>query len=559
MNDMISTTTLPKAATGILGLDEITLGGLPVGRSTLVCGGAGCGKTLFATTFLVHGARGLNEPGVFVSFEEREQDLIANVASMGYDLDGLVAAGKLLIDHVRIERGEIEENGEYDLEGLFLRIGYAVDSIGAKRVVLDTIETLFSGFTNLALVRTELRRLFGWMKDKGLTAVITGERGQDGLLTRHGLEEYVADCVILLDNRTNDQITTRRLRVVKYRGSAHGADEYPFLIDSDGISVLPASSPGHNEPLSSEIISTGIAGLDDMFEKRGLYRGSSVLLSGDAGSGKTTIGSHFIDAACSRGERCLLFGFEEDAEESRRNALSVGIDLSRWIKAGLLRLDMVRPSVSGLEMHLARVHRNLHAFKPDLVVVDPISAFIGLAPEVIATVLRMMNLFKSRGITALYTSMQTSGALIGHEMSSVMDSWIKLIDVDANGERGHVLYVMKARGLSHSFQVREYQITGAGVEMIAPYIGPDGVLTGSARVTREAREQAAIIGRRQEVERRRRELGRRQDTLEAQIAALRGALADTTDEAAIVFEQDDTREAILALSSTAMAVRRVTA
>jgi circadian clock protein KaiC len=557
MNDIVSTGTLPKAATGVLGLDEVTLGGLPAGRSTLVCGGAGCGKTLLATTFLVHGAARLNEPGVFVSFEEREQDLIANVASLGYDLHGLVAAGKLVIDHVRVDRSEFEENGEYDLEGLFLRIGYAVDSIGARRVVLDTIETLFSGFTNPALVRAELRRLFGWMKDRNLTAVITGERGQDGLLTRHGLEEYVADCVILLDNRVSDQITTRRLRVVKYRGSAHGADEYPFLIDSDGISVLPATSPAPNQAVSSEIISTGIAGLDDMFEKRGLYRGSSVMLSGDAGSGKTTISGHFIDAACARGDRCLLFGFEEAADESCRNALSVGIDLHKWVEAGLLRLDMMRPSVCGLEMHLARVHRSLDAFKPDLVVVDPISAFVGLAPEVIATVLRMMNLFKSRGITALYISMQPGGSLVGHELSSLMDSWIKLIDIDANGERSHVLYVMKARGLSHSFQVREYRITGSGVEMIAPYIGPDGVLTGSARVTREAREQAATIERQQEIDRRRRELGRRRDTLEAQIAGLRAALADANDEASIVTGQDDTREATLVRSSTAMAARRV--
>jgi circadian clock protein KaiC len=556
MNDMISTATLPKAPTGILGFDEITLGGLPAGRSSLVCGGAGCGKTLFAATFLAHGATRLNEPGVFVSFEEREQDLVANVASLGYDLNGLVDAGKLVIDYVRVERSEIAEAGEYDLEGLFLRIGCAVDSIGARRVVLDTIETLFSGFTDPALIRAELRRLFGWMKDRGLTAIITGERGQDGLLTRYGLEEYVADCVIVLDNRVKDQITTRRLRVVKYRGSAHGVDEYPFLIDLDGISVLPATSPAPNEPVSSDLISTGIAGLDAMLQKRGVYRGSSILLSGDAGSGKTIMGSHFINAACSRGERCLFLGFEEAADENCRNVLSVGVDLKKWVQAGLLRLDVTRPSTFGLEMHLARIHRGLDDFRPDLVVVDPISAFVGLAPEVHATVLRMMNLFKSRGTTALYTSLQASGTVVGHGLSSLMDTWIRLIDIEANGERSHVLYVMKARGLSHSTQVREYRITGAGMELIAPYIGPDGVLTGTARAVREAREQAETIRRRQESARRRRELDRRCQALEAQIDALRATLADTNEEATMVLGQEEALEVTLAHAAANMGARR---
>jgi circadian clock protein KaiC len=558
MTDAIAKRKLSKAPTGILGFDEIALGGLPAGRSTLICGGAGCGKTLFATTFLVNGAVRFDESGVFVSFEERAEDLAANVASLGYDIDGLVAAGKLVVDHVRVERGEFEENGEYDLEGLFLRIECAVNSIGARRVVLDTIETLFSGFHNAGLIRTELRRLFGWLKDKGLTAIVTGERGSGELLTRHGLEEYVADCVIVLDNRVKDQITTRRLRVVKYRGSAHGADEYPFLIDIDGISVLPATSPAQSAPVSSAIISTGIAGLDAMFQKRGLYRGSGILLTGDAGSGKTTMTSHFIDAACARGERCLLFGFEEAADENCRNALSVGIDLAKWVTAGLLRLDVARPSMCGLEMHLARIHRSLDEFRPDLVVVDPISAFIGLAQDVHATVLRMMNLLKSRGTTALYTSLLNNGGMVDHALSSLMDTWIRLIDIDANGERNHVMYVMKARGLAHSSQVREYRIGDTGVDLVTPYIGPEGVLTGTARITQEAREQAATTDRRQEIERRRRELGRRRQTLEAQMYQLRVALEDAEDETATVQGQDDAREAMLTRSSSTVAARRVT-
>ena len=461
--------TLPKALTGIGGFDDVTLGGLPAGRPSLVCGAAGCGKTLFAVTFLVNGATRFGEPGVFMSFEERAEDLAANVASLGYDLEGLVSDGRLAIDHVHVERSEIEESGEYDLEGLFVRLGYAVDSIGAKRVVLDTIETLFSGFTDAALLRAELRRLFGWIKERGLTAVITGERGE-GQLTRQGLEEYVSDCVILLDNRVEEQITTRRLRVVKYRGSAHGTNEYPFLIDSDGISVLPVTSMGLDRPASSEVVSSGVPGLDAMLRSRGFFQGSSILLSGMAGTGKTTFASQFADAACRRGERCLSFVFEESAQEICRNARSVGLDLQQWVGAGLLRFEAARPSLYGLEMHLARMHRDIDRFRPDVMVVDPISAFRGPASEVHATLLRMMDLLKARGITAMFTSLHGEDASGSADLglSSLMDAWIRLESLEASGERNRVLYLIKARGLSHSNQVREYRITDGGIELVEP-------------------------------------------------------------------------------------------
>ena len=384
---------LPKARTGIDGFDDVTLGGLPAGRPTLVCGAAGCGKTLFAATFLVNGATLFDEPGVFMSFEERAQDLVANVASLGYSLDALIAGKKIAIDHVHVERSEIEETGEYDLEGLFIRLGYAVDSIGAKRVVLDTIETLFSGLANATVLRAELRRLFGWIKDRGLTAIITGERGE-GQLTRQGLEEYVSDCVVLLDNRVEDQITTRRLRVVKYRGSAHGTNEYPFLIDEGGISVLPVTSADLAHGVSQEVVSSGIAGLDAMLEPGGFFRGSSVLISGVAGTGKTTITASMVDAACARGERCLAFVFEESGEQICRNARSIGLDLKRHVDAGLLRFEAARPSLYGLEMHLARMHRDIKQFEPSIVVVDPISALRGQAVEVHATMLRMVDMLK---------------------------------------------------------------------------------------------------------------------------------------------------------------------
>jgi circadian clock protein KaiC len=549
---------LSKAATGIAGFDDIMLGGLPAGRPSLICGAAGCGKTLFGVTFLVNGAALFGEPGVFMSFEERAEELAANVASLGYDLNGLVESGKLAVDYVRVERSEIEETGGYDLEGLFVRLGYAVDSIGAKRVVLDTIESLFSGFTDAAVLRAELRRLFAWLKDRGLTAIVTGERG-DGQLTRHGLEEYISDCVILLDNRVAEQIATRRLRVVKYRGSAHGTNEYPFLIDAEGISVLPVTSSGLHRPVSNEIIASGIAGLDAMLRNGGFYRGSSILVSGVAGTGKTTISSHFLDAACRRGERCMAFVFEEGVEEICRNGLSVGLDLQKWVDAGLLRFEAARPSLYGLETHLARMHRDLERFKPSVVVIDPISAFRGPDAEVHATLLRIVDLLKSRGITALFTSLRNSGSILDstdQAVSSLMDSWIKLIDMEANGERNRVLYIIKSRGASHSNQVREYRMTDAGIELIDVYVGSEGVLTGTARLTQEAREQAAAERRRQVIDQHKRELAHRRGALEREIAALQATLDTELSEAQILLVEAETHDAVLARNRAILAARR---
>ena len=540
--------TLAKAATGITGLDDITFGGFPAGRPTLICGSAGCGKTLFGVTFLVNGATLYGEPGLFVSFEERAEDLAANVASLGYDLDKLIADGKLAIDHIRVERSEIEESGEYDLEGLFIRLGFAIDSIGAKRVVLDTIETLFSGLDNTALLRSEIRRLFGWLKDRGVTAIITGERG-DGSLTRQGLEEYVSDCVILLDNRVVDQITTRRLRVVKYRGSAHGTNEYPFLVDDQGVSVLPVTSADLSHAASHEIVPTGIEGLDAMMEPGGFFKGSSVLFSGVAGTGKTTFASSILDAACKRGERCLAFVFEESGQQVVRNAASVGLDLQRHVDAGLLRFKAARPTLFGLETHLAGMHRDIEQFKPSLMVIDPVSALEGPAREVQATLLRMVDMMKSREITAIFTSLRHEGGLDGDStdlgLSSLMDVWVKLLDVEANGERTRTLYVIKARGMSHSNQIREFQITSTGIKLTTPYIGTAGVLTGTARAVREAEESAAQLRRRQDIERRRRDNARQRASIERQIEELRSSLGAREEEERILLGEDETRESLL--------------
>jgi circadian clock protein KaiC len=551
---------LPKTPTGISGLDEITLGGLPKGRPTLVCGAAGCGKTLFAMEFLLRGAEQFGEHGVFMAFEETEQDLAENVRSLGFDLDKMVADNKISVDHVRVERNEIEETGDYDLEGLFLRLGLAIDSVGAKRVVLDTLESLFGGFTNEALLRAELRRLFRWLKDKGVTAIITGERGE-GQLTRQGLEEYVSDCVILLDHRVKEQVSTRRLRIVKYRGSTHGTNEYPFLIDEDGIHVLPLSSLHLNHPASSERISSGIPRLDAMLGGEGYYRGSSILISGTAGTGKTSLSAHFADATCRRGERCLYLAFEESPAQLTRNMKSIGVDLAPWIEKGLLRLESSRPTLHGIEMHLATIHKVVNNFKPQVVIIDPISNFsnAGTAAEAEAMLLRLIDFLKSRQITAMFVHLTAGGNAwektdVG--VSSLTDTWILLRDIELAGERNRGLYVLKSRGMKHSNQIREFIVTSEGIKLEDVYVGAEGVLTGSMRAAQEDREKAALQARAQEFERKQRDLARRRAVLEAQITALRAEFEAAEEESKTVAEQDRTREQQIAENRSAAALRR---
>src|SRR4051812_28282468 len=487
---------LPKAATGIDGLDAITEGGLPAGRPILLCGAAGCGKTLFGVTFLVEGALRFDQPGVLMTFEERPEDISANVESLGYNLPSLIESKKLLIDHAKIERNENQESGDYDLEGLFVRLGYAIDKIGAKRVVLDTIENLFAGLSDATVLRSELRRLFAWLKDKGVTAIITGERGE-GQLTRHGLEEYVSDCVVLLDNRVQNQITTRLLRVVKYRGSTHGTNEYPFLIDHKGISVLPITSAGLRHQTSGERVPTGVAALNNMLGARGYYKGSSILISGASGSGKTIFGSHFADATCSRGERCLYFAYEESPGQIVRNVKSVGLDLQQHLDSGLLRFEAARPTLYGFEMHLARMNRDLDEFKPATTIIDPISAFRGEEAEVHSVLLRMVDILKTKGITAVMTRLTSEQEHVAggdQGIPSLIDTWVSLGALEADGERNRGLYVLKSRGMSHSNQIREYQITKNGIELLDVYRSLQGVLVGSARRQAQAAEQRKASG-----------------------------------------------------------------
>ena len=534
--------TLPKSPTGIQGFDEITGGGLPKGRPTLVCGGAGCGKTLFGMEFLVRGTTQFNEPGVFMSFEETNEELIKNVASLGFDLDDLIKHKKIALDHVHIERSEIEETGEYDLEGLFIRLNYAIDSIGAKRVVLDTIESLFAGLPNQLILRAELRRLFRWLKDKGVTAIITGERGEE-TLTRHGLEEYISDCVIMLDHRVTEQTSTRRLRVVKYRGSMHGTNEYPFLIDENGFSILPITSLGLKHIISNERISSGITALDKMLEGKGYFCGSTVLVSGTAGVGKTSIASHFAEAACKRGERVLYFCFEESPSQLMRNMLSIGIKLETWVKKGLLQFQATRPTNYGLEMHLAATHKAVHSFKPHIVIMDPINTFVIGDQEIgIKTMLmRIVDYLKSNQITALFTSLTANEGTLEYTdvgISSLIDTWLLLHDIELSGERNRVMYVLKSRGMAHSNQIREFILTDHGVELREVYIGTSGVLTGSARIAQEANENAKLLTRKHDIERKKREIERKRRTLEAQIAALHVDFESEESEAVKMIETE---------------------
>ncbi len=530
----VPATQLPKCATGIQGLDEITGGGLPRGRPTLVCGGAGCGKTLLAAEFLVRGATHFGEPGVFMAFEETEAELTVNVASLGFDLAGLVRRKKIVVDFVHIERSEIQETGEYDLEGLFVRLNYAIDSIGAKRVVLDTLEALFAGLPNEAILRAELRRLFRWLKVKGVTAVITAERGREQL-TRHGLEEYVSDCVILLDHRVNDQIATRHLRVVKYRGALHGTNEFPFLIGDDGLSVLPITSVGLNHKVSNERISTGIPGLDAMLSGRGFFRGSSILLTGTPGTGKTSVAASFAQAAAARGDRVLFFSFEESPNQITRNMHSIGLCLEPLVQRGVLRFHAARPSLCGLEMHLATMFKEIAVFQPAVVIVDPITSLLtaGTDYETKGMVTRLIDFLKGSQITTLFTSLTHGGHALQQSeiaMSSLMDAWLLLQDFEGNGERNRVLYVLKARGMAHSNQVREFLISSQGIDLVHAYTGTSGVLTGASRVAQAAREKAEALASEQETARRKRELVRKRSVLEQQIAGLRSDYESQTEE-----------------------------
>lgn len=514
---------LPKCLTGIKGLDEVTNGGLPRGRTSLVCGSAGCGKTLLAMQFLVNGAMLYDEPGVFMSFEENERELAENVTSLGIDLKGLVAGKKIFLDYVYFDKSEIAETGEYDLEGLFVRLDYAIRSVGAKRVVLDTIEALFSGLSNESIIRAELRRLFRWLKERGVSAIVTGEKGS-GSLTRHGIEEYVSDCVVQLDHKVAEQISTRRLRIIKYRGSSHGTNEYPFLIDEEGISIMPITSVGLTALASTHRISTGIGRLDTMLGGGGYFEGSSILISGSAGTGKSTLSAYAADAACRRGDRCLYFAFEESDHQIIRNMTSVGLDLKHWQEQGLLRFIPSRPTLMGLEMHLVRIYKCVNEFEPRLVILDPISnlATTGETGEVKIMLTRLLDFLKLKGITAVFTNLSSPNqqGQTETQTSSLIDTWIALRDIESNGERNRGLYVIKSRGMAHSNQIREFTLSDQGIDLVDVYTGKEKILTGSARFAQKEKDEALHLLQQQEIERMQREVERKRARMDAEIAAL---------------------------------------
>jgi circadian clock protein KaiC len=526
--------TISKSKTGIHGLDDVTDGGLPTGRPTLVCGGPGCGKTLLGMEFLVKGATLYKENGVFMTFEEKADELAANVASLGFDLAKLQKEKKLHIDYVHIDRAEIEETGEYDLSGLFVRLEHAIKSINAKRVVLDTIENLFASLTNEGILRAELRRLFQWLKEINVTAIVTGEKGE-GTLTRHGLEEYVSDCVILLDHRVINQITTRRLRIVKYRGSIHGTNEYPFLIDEDGLSVLPITSLLLNKPSSAKRISSGIPSLDMMLGNQGFYEGSSILVSGTAGTGKTSIAATFASSVCKRGQKCVFFAFEESPSQIVRNMRSINLDLKKYVDNGLLLFSASRPSLYGLEMHLVHIYKTIKKIKPRVVVIDPITNLvsIGSVSEVKAMLVRLIDFLQSENITVVFTALNLHTTITEQTdegVSSLVDAWLMVSDIEGNGERNRGLYVMKSRGMKHSNQVREFIITDKGLDLVEVYLGPDGILTGSAREFHQLEERTGSALWDQKIDSKNREINRKRKVLEATISSLKTEFESTQEE-----------------------------
>jgi circadian clock protein KaiC len=542
----VSDARLEKALTGIAGFDEVTKGGVPKGRPTIVCGGPGCGKTMLGLEFLVRGATQYDEPGVLMTFEETSEEMTKNVASLGFDLRALAARKKLVMDYVRIEPSEIQETGEYDLEGLFIRLQHAVETIGARRVVLDTIEAIFSGFSNQGVLRAEIRRLFHWLKERGLTTIVTAEKG-DGKLTRYGLEEYVSDCVIFLDHRVTDQISTRRLRVVKYRGSAHVADEVPFLIDERGFSVMPSTSMKLNHVVSNERVSSGVRDLDEMLEGKGFYRGSSILVSGTAGSGKSSLAALFAQRVCREGGRCLYVALEESPAQAMRNMKSIGIDLDKQVRRGLLRFEAWRPTQSGLEMHLLQVHKLVGQHKPAAVVIDPITnLMMGSASELHSMLMRLIDFLKTRQITGFFTALTAGRNKEVEEtevgISSLIDTWILARDEELNGERNRCIYVLKSRGMAHSNQVREFVMSNDGIRLLPVYVGNGAVLTGSARLSQEARERAENMLRQQTKEGQQRVLEGKRRALEAQIAAMRSEFAQEEARVALDTQQEEQRE-----------------
>lgn len=548
---------MPKVPSGIQGLDQITDGGLPQGRATLVSGDVGCGKTVFGVQFLVRGALDYDEPGVLMTFEETPGELVQNMFALGFDLKELVDQKKLSLHYVHIDRREIEETGEYDLEGLFVRLNYAIDAIGAKRVVMDTIESIFSGFNNEAILRAELRRLFRWLKDKGVTAVITAE-SEAGNLSRHGLEEFLSDCVIRLDRRLSEEVSTRRVEIVKYRGSSHGANEYPFLIDYGGISILPITALGLNHGVTTERFPSGISRLDAMLGGEGFYRGSTVLISGTAGTGKTSFVGQAAEAACRRGERCLYFAFEESPEQITRNLRSIGVDLAPWQEKGLLQFSAARPTLYGLEMHLAQIHKCVEEFEPSLVILDPITNFVmaGTQTQVKGMLIRLIDYLKSRKITCLFTSLTEGGDALEQSeagVSSLIDTWILLKFLESSGERNRAIYILKSRGMPHSNQIREYMLTDQGIELQDVYLGPAGVLTGSARYVQEAQERAEARRRQLEIEAHKRELERHREAMERQIASLRAEFEQKQDEFKRLVGQEEVRNDIMRTDRQAMA------
>ncbi|BCL38084.1 circadian clock protein KaiC [Nostoc sp. MS1] len=541
---------LAKCPTGIQGLDEITYGGLPQGRPILLCGRAGCGKTLMAMEFLVRGATLFDEPGVFMAFEETAEELTQNVASLGWDVAKLIKENKLVIDHVQVERSQIQETGEYDLEALFIRLGYEIDAIAAKRVVIDTLEVLFGGLDNAAIVRAELRRLFLWLKTKGVTAIITSESGENSL-TRHGLEEYVSDCVIRVEQRVTNELSTRWLQIIKYRGSRHGSNEYPFLIKENGISVLPITSVGLNYPVTTEWISSGIKRLDTMLGGQGFFRGSSILISGTAGTGKSSFCAHFADATCQRGEKCLYFAFEESPQQIIRNMRSIGIDLEVAVNKNLLKFQALRPTFYGLEMHLVNILSIVNDFQPDAIILDPISNLTSGSNNIQmkSFMMRLIDYLKTKNITTIFANLnEANSAFVEYTeigISSLADTWILLRTIESNGERNRLIHVLKSRGTSHSNQVREFILTDEGVQLLDVYLGTEGVLTGTARIIQEAKDKAAAVVRQQKIEQKQRDIEHKRLLMEAQVKAIQAQFEIEKKEVERLISIEEIQEKVL--------------
>ena len=512
-------------STGVKGLDDVLGGGIPQGHAMLLVGKPGTGKSILSMEYLLHGIELHKENGVYISFEESEKQIISNAASFGWKFEEMVKKNKLAISYIDMQPEQMRTVGDYDLSALILRVKGAIKKVNARRVVIDGINNLLSTFDDERIIRSDLLRLIREIKEVNATIFITGERGHDSW-SKMGFEEYLADGLMHLDNRTDGNYQTREIQVVKCRGINHYTGKSPFIINSEGMSIRPLITADFDYKVLKSRVSTGIADIDNMLGGKGLYRGSTVYITGPSGAGKTSISSSFANGACSRGERALFLAFEESSDQIIRNMKSIGLSLDKWVNEKLLYFYTARATTNSLEGHLDNIMTMVREVEPTCVVLDPISAFRPIANEneTKLMLIRLNDYLRARKITTVFTALSSDGEYSEHadvQLSSIADTWIVVRIMDYKGERNNVMQLMKSRGMSHSRQMKEMYFTGNGLKLQNVYQGPEGVLTGAARIGQEKYEKLKEARNVIEIDKNRKKIERKKSLLEASIEALK--------------------------------------